>query len=199
MFDDNTEMIVKLPFSAKQIKYMNGYVDSAKVSIVFLEGSLKQAGGDADKFFDVFKATTNLSSYYPHQKVLKKFFLKNAESIKKLPFSAKQIKYMNGYIDKAIISIIFLGGVLERAEGDADTFFAIFKATTNLSSYYAHQRVLKEFFLENAEAILSLGLSAKQIRYMDSYIDVSSVSAKLLEASFKTNKANCADNIETLF
>ena len=131
-----------------------------------------------------------------------------------------KIKYMI-YDKRASTPILFLEAALERARGDGDQFLAIFNAlnTPKYRSYppfdpffspskkhypsEEYKNALKEFFLENAEAIFSLGLSSKQIQYIDRYIDHPSVSARILDASLKSslskNKENCAVNIATLF
>ena len=198
-FDDNTKTVKKLPFSAKQIKRMEKYIDDMEISIMFLKGGLEQAGGDADKFFDIFKAITSFSPTKEYKEELEKFFEDNAEYIKKLPFSTKQIKYMDRYIDSIKTSIILLEGGLAQAGGDGDKFFAVFKTIAVLLPTKEYKKALEKFFLKKAETILSLELSAKQIRYMDRYIDAPSVSARILDASLKKSRENCAVNAETLF
>ena len=106
---------------------------------------------------------------------------------------------MNQYIVRPKVAVIFLEGGLVQAGGDADKFLAIYKAARLPLYNSAYQKVLKKFFMKNSEAILSLGLSRKQIRYMDRHIGGSIVSNKMLEDSFKINKANCAGDVETLF
>ena len=197
IFDDNAEYIKKLPFSTKQIKRMEQYMSDIEISLMFLEGGLERAEGDADKFFAVLKAVV-YSPTEAYQDALKNFFEAKAETIKQLPFSFKQVKYMDKYVDSMKTSIILLEGGLEQARGDADKFFAIFKAAV-YSPTEEYKKALEIFFLKNAETILSLGLSTKQIRYMDRHIDSSAVSAKLLEGSFEINKANCPNDMETLF
>ena len=168
IFDDNAEYIKKLPFSTKQIKRMEQYMSDIEISLMFLEGGLERAEGDADKFFAVLKAVV-YSPSETYQDALENFFKAKAKTIKQLPFSFKQVRYMDKYIARMETSIILLEGGLEQAKGDADKFFTIFKAAV-YSPSKQYQNALEIFFLKNTETILSLGLSAKQIRYMDRHI-----------------------------
>ena len=202
-FNNNAETIKKLPFSTEQISYINAFVNDPKVTNIFLEEALERAARDrdADKFFGVFRTVARIFASEEERRNRKKFFNNNAETIKKLPFSTEQISYMDAFVNDPKVTNIFLEGALERAgrDRDADKFFGVFKATAWVLASEEERRGRKKFFLENVDAILSLGLSSKQIRYMDRYIDDPSVSAKILKASLKTNKKNCAVHTTTLF
>ena len=194
-FFKNIRTIRKLPFSAKQVERMNKYINMISTSIMFLKGALQRAEGDADEFFAIFKAVTNVNPSRTYKVDLNHFFDYNAKTIKKLPFSAEQVKYMNNYINLIETSIIFPTGALERAEGDADEFFAIFKAVAVPNPSRAYKKALAKFFLKKAKIIFSLGLSTEQIQYMDRYIDSPKVSSKILEDSLRKN---CAVSVAAL-
>ena len=184
-FQDNAEDIKKLPFSVEQIRYMDTYILKVETSTIFLKEGLERAGGDADKFFSIFKALTNHSPSDAYENALEKFFADNVEEIKKLPFSIEQIGYMEKYISRVSTSIMLLEEGLERAGGDAGKFFSIFKALTDHFPSDAYRDALDKFFEEKAGEIKKLPFSMEQIGYMKKYIRRVSTSMMLLEAGLE--------------
>ena len=201
LFTDNSEAIKKLPFSTKQIKRMVRYINEDSTAVILLEGALEQAKGDADKFFATFKAlTSNFLSYLTDEasEALKNFFEANSEAIKKLPFSTKQVRYIIKYINEVSTAVILLEGALEQAEGDADKFFATYKAlTSNFLSYLTDEgkEARRKFFQKKIETTLGLGLSAAQIQYIERSIGDSVISTKILENSLREERENCTANV----
>ena len=198
-FADNVVKIWELDFSLEQVKRIDHYVNYAETSIVLLKGVLQQSRGDADKFFRAFKDVVPFFSSEEYRKALDRFFYGNAEEIKKMPFSTEQIRYMNKYTGEASTSIMFLEMGLERVEGDADKFFRAFKDAAFFFPSKEYREALRKFFLEKAETIFDLGLSYRQTRYMDRYINSPDVSAKIFEDSLKKNRRNCAAGVMVLF
>ena len=186
-FTGNAEEIGKLPFSPEQVKHIQRYINRISAGIMFLEEGLKRAGGDADKFFAAFKAVAWASP--PDEKyrdALNRFFIDNAEAIHKLHLSPEQIEHIVRYTNKAPIEIMFLEEGLKWAGGDADKFFAAFKAVTWASPPDEKYRdMLNRFFIDNAEAIMNLELSLDQIHYLVYYINRFSTSIKILELALE--------------
>ena len=198
-FNDKAETIKKLPFSTEQIRRMSNYINKSSIGIMFLEGGLERSGGDADKFFRAFKDAAVFFPTVEYRKALDKFFYDNAEEIKKMPFSTKQIRYMSKYVGEASTRMMFLEMALERSGGDADKFFRAFKNATVFFPSEEYREALRKLFLEKIETISSLGLSTRQIRYMNRYINAPSFSAKIFEDSLKKNKGKCAAGVMVLF
>ena len=192
-FTDNAEAIEKLPFSAEQAKYIRYYIYRATTAIVFLEGALKQAQGDANKFFAIFKAVTAMSPNKLFQKTLNQFFVNNTEVIGKLPFSTEQTKYIGNYVYYIPTYIMLLKGGLKRANGNAERFFAIFKGVTDLSNlgYDSHYReALNKFFTDNAEEVGKLPFTAEQAKYIGEKIHYTSTYIMLLKGGLKRANGN---------
>ena len=189
-FTKHTETIEKLSLSAKQIERITRYVPEESTAIALLRGSLKRAGGDAGKFFAFFEAVTwpsSLSSKY--RDALDEFFTEHIETIEKLSLSAKQIERITRRIVKESTAIALLRGTLKRANGDAEKFFAAFKAVTwpNFpTSIYRGD--LSSFFTGNAREIMELGLSTDQFEYINRYINKYPTSIKILELTLKRAK-----------
>ena len=117
-FTDNAEEIEKLPFSAKQVERIDRYVFRFPTSIVLLKGGLKQARGDADKFFTLFDTIADVdpSPNDQYRKKLNQFFTDHAEKIEKLPFSAKQVERIDRYVDKTETTTVLLKGRKKKWE-----------------------------------------------------------------------------------
>ena len=182
-FQDKAEEIKKLPFSIEQIRHMGKRIWRVSTLMMLLEEGLERAGGDAGKFFSIFKAFTDDSPSDAYRDALRKFFVDNAEEIKKFPFSIEQIGHMGKYIDRVSILMMLLEAGLERAGGDADKFFSIFKALTDdyPSPSKGYRDALKKFFADNVEEIKKLPFSIEQIGHMGKYIDRVSILMMLLE------------------
>ena len=183
-FEKNAGEIGKLSLSLEQIEHIGRYIDRIPTLKALLKGGLKRAEGDADKFFAVFKTITWKSSpstaYKNH---LRNFFVENADKIDELPLSPEQVKHIDRYIDRIETKITLLKGGLKRAEGDADKFFAIFKAvaTAPKSDFRDYQDALSKFFTDNAGTIGELSLSPEQIEHINRYIAKIPIGIMFLE------------------
>ena len=188
-FTDNAEKIEKLPLSAAQVKRIYRYVYHIPTSIVLLKGGLKHARRDADKFAAYFNALTpnsDLLFFQKYRDALNQFFTDNAEEIGKLNFSPKQVKHIGRFILRRESLILLLKGGLKHARGDADKFAAFFNAVTqfdNPSNDYLNK--LSKFFVDNAEEIMDMGLSAEQIKKLNDYIGRIPTSIKILELALE--------------
>ena len=176
----------KLSFSAEQVKSITECINRPQTWIVLLEGALKRARGDADKFFAVLDASAWGSPDEDDRRALNKFFANNAKALGELSFSAEQAKGITKYINKPETWIVLLEGALKRAgRGNADIFFTTFKATAWGSPEDSERDALSKFFVGNAKAIMDLGLSLDQIEFIDDYIDRHSTSIKILELALE--------------
>ena len=189
-FVDKAETIKKLPFSAEQIEYMDKYINRGKTSIILLEGGLERVGEDAEKFFGIFKAVATPDPSKNYRNALSEFFVDKAETIKKLPFSAEQIEYMDKYINRGKTSIILLEGGLERVGEDAEKFFGIFKAVATPDPSKNYRNALSEFFVDKAETIKKLPFSPEQVRGITEYINKPQTWVVLLEGALQQAKGD---------
>ena len=197
-FTENAEAIGKLPFSAEQAKYIRYYIYLSTTAIVFLEGALKRARGDADKFFAIFKAVSAKSPVEKFQEDLNQFFTGNAKAIGELPFTAEQVKHIIYYIYRTPTTIVFLEEALKRAQGNADEFFAIFKAITTESPSTDFQDDLNQFFTGNAKAIGELPFTAEQVKHIIYYIYRTPTTIVFLEEALKRAQGD-ADEFFAIF
>ena len=197
-FTDNAKAFEKLPFSTEQIKQMGNYVNKVPTLIAFLESGLKRAGGDADKFFEVFNALAVPSPNERYQDHLNKFFTDNAKAFEKLPFSTEQIKQMSNYVNTIPTTIAFLESELKRAGGDADRFFAFFHAVAPPHSSNAYRDALNTFFTDNAETLKQMPFSPEQVRHITQYVNKPSTWIILLEGGLKRAGEN-ADEFFAIF
>ena len=188
-FEKNAEKIGKLSLSLKQIEHIGRYIHRIPTLKVLLQGGLKRAEGDADKFFAVFKAVTWKSPpstrYKNH---LRNFFVENADKIDELPLSPEQVKHIDQYIDRIEAKIVLLKGGLKQTKGNPDKFFAIFNAvaiSTPNSDYRNYLAALDKFFTDNAGAIGKLSLSPEQVEHIGRHIDRIPVLIVLLEQGLK--------------
>ena len=117
----NSEKVMALEPTRKQLKGLSKATHSSETLIKILQEVLNEEKS-ADEFFDTFDSLAWSFPGKSYRKALNQFFAGNAETIKKLPFSPKQVKRITKYINKPETWIILLEGALERAEGDADKF-----------------------------------------------------------------------------
>ena len=193
LFEHNAEAIGKLSLSPEQIEHIDRYIAQWPSTITFLEEGLKRAKGDADKFFAIFKAISwsSPSSNRLYKSALINLFEKNADAIDELSLSPEQIEHIGRYIDSIPISITFLKKGLKRAEGDADKFFATFKAVTwNPSPSEKYQDVLNKFFTDNAKNIGELSFSSEQVGYIGHTIKRVETIITLLEGGLMRAQRN---------
>ena len=188
-FIDNADTLEKLPLSPEQIKYIERYVLRIPTGIALLKGGLQRAEGDADQFFSTFKAVTSFDNPNDeYKKALNKFFIDNAETIKELSLSPKQVKHIAEYIKIVNTNIRFLNTGLKQAKGSADRFFATFKAITDLTPSKDYQDALDKFFTGDAEAISELSLPPEQIEHIARYINRDSTEIAFLKQGLKRAK-----------
>ena len=199
-FTDNAKEIEKLPFSAAQVERINRYIYSISTSIVLLKGGLKQARGNANKFFAIFNAVEDPSSPSDeYREALDKFFTDNTEEIEKLRFSTKQTKHIGNYVYYTSTYITLLRRGLKRADGNADRFFATFKAVTDISSPGDdYLKDLGKFFKYNAEEIGKLPFSAEQVKHIGNYVFRIEAYITLLQGGLKRANGN-ADRFFAIF
>ena len=186
-FSQNTEAIKELSLSSKQVKHIAEYIKRISTSIKFLNTELKQAGRNADNFFAIFNAVTDFNPSEDYQDALDKFFIQNADRIKEFAFSTKQVEHIGDYINKEPTLIVLLEGGLEHAGGDADKFFALFRAISYAPDE-SYRDALNTFFIDNAKKIMNLGLSVDQIEYLNHKINRYSTSIKILELALEKAK-----------
>ena len=161
--------------------------------------------GSADKFYAFFKANASIHTFSikktkERMKSLRDIFLKNAESIKKWPFSFQQIKHMNDYMKGPEVATVFLEGVLERIErgrGNVDDFFYVFRAVSIGHHSQEEQRSWKIFLNNNTEAIKKLPFSIEQIEYINEYANDSKVTTILLEGALERAGGNANKFFDT--
>ena len=191
-FNNNVEAIGELSLSPEQIEYIDRYIPQWPSSMNFLKEGLKRAEGDADKFFATFKAVTRAPiSNNLYRIALTYFFEKNTETIGELSLSPEQVEHINRTINNISISITFLKEGLKKAQGDADKFFAIFKAVTwKPSPSEQYQDALNEFFTDNAKSIGELPFSAEQVGHIGHYIKRVKTVITLLEGGFMRAQRN---------
>ena len=184
-FKDNTDALAELPFSTKQAERIDRYVYYLETSIVLLKGGLKQARGDANKFFALFDTIANVGPppSNEYKKILNKFFIDNTDALAELPFSTEQAKRIDRYVYHISTSIVLLKGGLKQARGDANKFFALFNtiAASDPSPSKEARDSFSKFFMDNAEKIMNLGPSLEQIKELNNYIGRFSTSLKILE------------------
>ena len=190
LFADNAETLKEMPFSPEQAKHLAQYINKPSTWTVLLEGGLKQAKGDADQFFAIFDAINWGSPDQGHRDALNKFFIDNAETLKEVPFSPEQVKYITQYINKPATWIILLEGGLKRARENANEFFAIFEATTWGFPNNDDQDALNKFFAHNAEHIRQLPFSAEQAKRIGHYIKRVKTVITLLEGGLMRAERN---------
>ena len=197
-FTDNAETIEELPLYPKQVKRIAEYISRIGMSIRFLNMGLNQAGGNADRFFDIFKAITEFPPSESYQDALDKFFTTDAEAIGELSLSAKQIEHIARYINKDSTEMVFLEQGLKRAK-DADEFFAIFNAIAWASPPdEAYLDILNKFFIQNADRIKEFAFSTKQVERIGLYINRDPTLIVLLEGGLK-HAGGDADKFFALF
>ena len=197
-FTDNAKTIGELPLTAEQVKHIRYYIYKPTTAIVFLEGALKRARGDADEFFAIFKAITAESPSMDFQEDLNQFFTGNAEAIGELPLTAEQVKHIRYYIYRPATAIVFLEGALKRARGDADKFFTIFKAVSAKPPRDEFRSDLNQFFTSNAKTVGEIPLSAEQVKYIRYYIFMPETAIVFLEGALKRARGD-ADKFFAIF
>ena len=158
-FQDNAEALGKLSFSPRQAERIARYTKSGPTEIVLLKGALKQAQGDADKFFAIFDTLAWGPPADFYRRALNEFFQDNAEALGELSFSPRQVERIARYTKSGPTEIVLLKGALKQAKGDADKFFAIFDTLAWGPPADFYRRALNEFFQDNAEALGELSFS----------------------------------------
>ena len=196
------EKIGKLPLSAEQVRRIGNYVYYVPTFLTLLKGGLKRANGDGDSFFAIFKAVTDYTNKPDdgYRKGLDRFFTINAEEIRKLGLSAEQVRYIGEYVYYVPTFLTLLKGGLKQANGDADRFFAIFKAVTDYTNKPddEYRKALDRFFTNNTEEIGKLSLSAEQVRHIGKQVHCTSTYITLLKGSLKQANRN-ADSFFAMF
>ena len=114
-FSDHAEALAELSFSPQQTRRIINHIDQRSTTIVLLESALKQARGDADKFFAIFDALTwgNPSGIF--RDILDDIFTGHAEELAELSFSPQQARRILGYIHRASTHTVLLKGALKQA------------------------------------------------------------------------------------
>ena len=191
-FTGNIDAIGELSLSAKQIEHISRHIERIPTLIAFLKQGLKHSEGDADKFFAIFKAVSWQS--HPtdsYQNELDSFFTGNIDAIWELSLSAEQIEHISRHIERIPTLIALLKQGLEHSEGDADKFFAIFKAVSWQSHPTdSYQNELDSFFTGNIDAIGELSLSAEQIEHISRHIERISTLIALLKQGLEHSEGD---------
>ena len=198
-FADNAQAIGELDFSPRQIKSIDQCFNDIETAIILLQGGLKRARGDADKFAAFFSAIAIKGPSEKYRNALSKFFQDNAEEIRKLPFSASnKIERIGRYVDRAEASVVLLKGGLKHMRGNTGKFPALFDSIAHRNGPSdKYRNALSKFFVDNAEEIMDSGLSTGQIKRLNDYIDSIPTSLKILELALK--KAEYAGDFFNIF
>ena len=141
---------------------------------MLLKGALKQAKGDADKFFAIFDTLAWGPPADFYRDALNKFFVGNAYAIMGLGLSIEQIESIDHYIDRHSTSIKILELTLEKAEHAGD-FFNIFHTVAPDSPDKKSQQVYGNFLIDHAEEIVALGPSLDQTTNADDYVPMATI------------------------
>ena len=197
-FKDNADTLEKFPFSPEQVKHIERHVKRVSTGIVLLKGGLQQATGDADQFFAIFKAVTSFDSNDKYADALNEFFKDNADTLEKFPLSPEQVKHIERYVKRISTGIVLLKGGLQQAKGDADQFFAIFKAVTSFDSNDKYKDALNKFLKDNADTLEKFPLSPEQVKHIERYVKRISTGIVLLKGGLQQAKGD-ADQFFAIF